>query len=457
MADASRAPRAPVRQLSHDQITQLAGALGNAISRGDQNAAAEVARNLAAEHSQLVFQPKNAPAAAQPGASDRITLTVHIEDRMEVADKPKVTVKIWPGMTFLELKLMFYDKYDLPVECQRWIHNKSMKSDRDTLASSGITASGHTLFLYLLSKEAAHLPCSRQDYRPPNIPRAHTSAQQPTGTGATNMQPSSPAAYIQTPVQMEPQPLPTHMPLEPNMPRVQEQDTGAQPNVRQQAADEPFLWRPPDKKRQVPPVFNAEVSSSNPAATAQQLANALPMNIPMNIPMAGPPPHHQQQQQYEHPLYEHQQYDHQQPHHQQPQLHQPPQQQQQQQQQHLELRLPTNDLALTGNGGGTVAGGSSPAVVAADSGPLLESSDEIPEDGWNCPVCTLRNHPTRPGCSACTKERPADYVLPERYDRQEEIIRAQVRAEQERLLTGVTHNQAQGAPGPGQGLPTPDA
>nr|CAD7570822.1 unnamed protein product [Timema californicum] len=35
--------------------------------------------------------------------------------------------------------------------------------------------------------------------------------------------------------------------------------------------------------------------------------------------------------------------------------------------------------------------------------------------GWKCPVCTLVNSPTRPGCAACTTERPLKYVVPVEY------------------------------------------
>ncbi len=35
-----------------------------------------------------------------------------------------------------------------------------------------------------------------------------------------------------------------------------------------------------------------------------------------------------------------------------------------------------------------------------------------PRDGWECPTCTLQNEPTRPGCEACTTERPKDYQIP---------------------------------------------
>lgn len=55
-----------------------------------------------------------------------------------------------------------------------------------------------------------------------------------------------------------------------------------------------------------------------------------------------------------------------------------------------------------------------------EEGPLKEESANPtgktqrvdPRDGWECPTCTLLNEPKRPGCEACTTERPADYVIP---------------------------------------------
>ena len=35
--------------------------------------------------------------------------------------------------------------------------------------------------------------------------------------------------------------------------------------------------------------------------------------------------------------------------------------------------------------------------------------------GWKCPLCTLVNSPTRPGCAACTTERPINYIVPVEY------------------------------------------
>ena len=45
-------------------------------------------------------------------------------------------------------------------------------------------------------------------------------------------------------------------------------------------------------------------------------------------------------------------------------------------------------------------------------GPSGKTQRVNPRDGWECPTCTLLNEPKRPGCEACTTERPADYVIP---------------------------------------------
>ncbi|CAN2390402.1 protein linear polyubiquitination, partial [Pristimantis euphronides] len=37
------------------------------------------------------------------------------------------------------------------------------------------------------------------------------------------------------------------------------------------------------------------------------------------------------------------------------------------------------------------------------------------QPGWSCPQCTFINKPTRPGCEMCSADRPADYVVPEKY------------------------------------------
>ena len=37
------------------------------------------------------------------------------------------------------------------------------------------------------------------------------------------------------------------------------------------------------------------------------------------------------------------------------------------------------------------------------------------QTGWTCPRCTFINEPTRPGCEACSTDRPDDYEVPVGY------------------------------------------
>lgn len=57
--------------------------------------------------------------------------------------------------------------------------------------------------------------------------------------------------------------------------------------------------------------------------------------------------------------------------------------------------------------------------VGAKALPPLPA-EEIPGNrtlkvGWVCPLCTLINSPSRPGCVACSETRPSNYVIPDEY------------------------------------------
>ena len=52
-----------------------------------------------------------------------------------------------------------------------------------------------------------------------------------------------------------------------------------------------------------------------------------------------------------------------------------------------------------------------------------------PSPGWNCPVCTYKNKPPRPGCNMCTAPRPDDYQVPAEYELDEEELTKQKNAE----------------------------
>lgn len=57
---------------------------------------------------------------------------------------------------------------------------------------------------------------------------------------------------------------------------------------------------------------------------------------------------------------------------------------------------------------------------AADPVPVIEPQPPTLAPGWECPSCTYRNLPYRPGCEICNQNRPEDYVPPRDYQLTEE-------------------------------------
>ncbi|EDS43784.1 ubiquitin conjugating enzyme 7 interacting protein [Culex quinquefasciatus] len=56
-------------------------------------------------------------------------------------------------------------------------------------------------------------------------------------------------------------------------------------------------------------------------------------------------------------------------------------------------------------------------TISENNGPQNDT-----EEGWVCPLCTLINPPNRPGCGACSEARPASYVVPARYRRNDDEL-----------------------------------
>ncbi|XP_065353337.1 uncharacterized protein LOC135948154 isoform X1 [Cloeon dipterum] len=74
------------------------------------------------------------------------------------------------------------------------------------------------------------------------------------------------------------------------------------------------------------------------------------------------------------------------------------------------LAEPEEDLLEDGN----VAAAQPEASFEPTAPPAsLEKKPAVVQIGWTCPLCTLINPPTRPGCAACTTDRPADYKIPD--------------------------------------------
>ena len=107
----------------------------------------------------------------------------------------------------------------------------------------------------------------------------------------------------------------------------------------------------------------------------------------------------------------------------------------------------------TGDGAFQVRGGlavfaSSPNTPQSDGVPIQQAAatpipaprPPKPKPGWDCPECTFKNKPHRPGCEICSAPRPADYEVPEDVplDKETERIRKQ-EEESEKLFLQVNY------------------
>ncbi|XP_041945418.1 ranBP-type and C3HC4-type zinc finger-containing protein 1 isoform X1 [Alosa sapidissima] len=98
--------------------------------------------------------------------------------------------------------------------------------------------------------------------------------------------------------------------------------------------------------------------------------------------------------------------------------------QQKQEEQHQQI----DDIIVTMAMSSLEPRGTGPPVAtkAKPRPPLLPK----PQIGWSCPMCTLVNKPTRPGCEMCGCERPAGYKVPASYTPdQDELLRIQLEQE----------------------------
>ncbi|PSN51276.1 hypothetical protein C0J52_05312 [Blattella germanica] len=58
----------------------------------------------------------------------------------------------------------------------------------------------------------------------------------------------------------------------------------------------------------------------------------------------------------------------------------------------------------------------------ASSSNVHRTAQQPRKESWKCPLCTLVNSPTRPGCAACTTERPLNYIVPVDYRANEQEL-----------------------------------
>ncbi|XP_054877147.1 ranBP-type and C3HC4-type zinc finger-containing protein 1 [Poeciliopsis prolifica] len=135
----------------------LALSLGEAISSGDSEEAAELCKKL----SQLSVEVSvNIKSHVYP--QDSFRLKVCVQDA-ESEDYIPVTLIVSAGMTIAEVKDKISQDFGFHPTLQRWVIGKRLAQDQETLYSHGIRKNGDQAFLFILSANAAQL--TRQQHK----------------------------------------------------------------------------------------------------------------------------------------------------------------------------------------------------------------------------------------------------------------------------------------------------
>lgn len=83
-----------------------------------------------------------------------------------------------------------------------------------------------------------------------------------------------------------------------------------------------------------------------------------------------------------------------------------------------------------------------PPVIEPLPPPAIDLPPPTLVNGWECPSCTYRNLPYRPGCEMCDNNRPEDYVPPPNYQLTEEEMKwADQNKQQDMMLQKVNRRK----------------
>ncbi|XP_012924694.1 sharpin isoform X2 [Heterocephalus glaber] len=132
-----------------EQNEELAGDLTQAIARGDEKGAAQVAAILAQHHVGLSVQLQ--AACFPPGP---IRLQVTVEDAISAmfsASSAHISLQVHPHCTIAALQEQVFSEFGFPPAVQRWIIGRWLCVPERSLASYGVQQDGDPAFLYLLS------------------------------------------------------------------------------------------------------------------------------------------------------------------------------------------------------------------------------------------------------------------------------------------------------------------
>eukprot|EP00092_Neocalanus_flemingeri_P014251 GFUD01015371.1.p1 GENE.GFUD01015371.1~~GFUD01015371.1.p1 ORF type:complete len:1944 (+),score=429.50 GFUD01015371.1:197-5833(+) len=124
-----------------------------AITKGDHKYAASLAKDLAKLKisSRLTEQESDDKKAKQNSLAIKLVkANMFVEDA--VSAQGPIVVEVNPVITVAELKLQIEKEFEIPVDVQKWILGKNLVSeDSLTLQSQGIDVDGAEIFLYLVN------------------------------------------------------------------------------------------------------------------------------------------------------------------------------------------------------------------------------------------------------------------------------------------------------------------
>lgn len=129
--------------------------LEHAIQSGNTVVASEIAKILAEEKSNVTLKI-NEPLSSPDLPEKIINVKVVSEDRLITG--VNINLKLKSSMTFGELKLLMFERFEFPPSVQKWIiGGKRLAKDADTLHGCRICKDGDVMHLYLVSARSVGL------------------------------------------------------------------------------------------------------------------------------------------------------------------------------------------------------------------------------------------------------------------------------------------------------------
>ena len=286
---------------------------------------------------------------------------MYVEDAHQ-AQGP-ITLIVSPSITVAELKLQVEQQFEIPVAVQKWILDKSLVSeDGVTLSSQGVDKDGARIYLYLVSPEEQ---------------KEAIAAPAPTAAAA------APALPV------EPMQKGRYWNYEEDRWSVcnsEDEDEVVEPA---KPANVKFIPAPKDVKAALEAVQEEEnvgakagIAGAKAGIAGASAGIAGPKAVEEVTKADVPRPENGKEEEGEWEYY----YEEEQ---------EKPKENEKAKKPNIENIVANHLLEKR-------------KAVVHEEAPKVEAAKEEAEAGWQCPVCTLMNPLERPGCQACTTERPAD-------------------------------------------------